>query len=62
MSILDQCLMHPESSFATSDEEFVLYHVDSIEATGFISHLKLPHYVTFQAKLNSAWKVREEKA
>lgn len=62
MSILDQCLMHPESSFATSDEEFVLYHVDSIEATGFISHLKLPHYVTFQAKLNSARKVREEKA
>lgn len=62
MSILDQCLMHPESNFATSDEEFVLYHVDSIEATGFISHLKLPHYVTFQAKLNSARKVREEQA
>ncbi|MEG0076892.1 carbon-phosphorus lyase complex subunit PhnI [Anaerorhabdus sp.] len=58
MSILDQCLERKDEGFATSDEEFVLYHVDSIEATGFISHLKLPHYVTFQAKLNSARKVK----
>lgn len=58
MSILDQCLERKDENFATSDEEFVLYHVDSIEATGFISHLKLPHYVTFQAKLNSARKVK----
>ena len=28
-------------------------HIDSVEATGFISHLKLPHYVTFQSKLDS---------
>ncbi len=28
--------------------EFVLYHIDGIEAQGFVEHLKLPHYVTFQ--------------
>lgn len=58
MSILDQCLESKDNNFATSDEEFVLYHVDAIEATGFISHLKLPHYVTFQSKLNSIRKTR----
>ncbi|MFC4402250.1 carbon-phosphorus lyase complex subunit PhnI [Gracilibacillus xinjiangensis] len=59
MSILDQCLEHPEEAFATHDEEFVLLHVDSVESTGFISHLKLPHYVTFQSKLDSARRVKQ---
>ncbi|MEK3906460.1 carbon-phosphorus lyase complex subunit PhnI [Oceanobacillus sp. FSL W7-1309] len=59
MSILDQCLEHPESSFPTHDEEFVLLHIDSVEATGFISHLKLPHYVTFQSKLDSIRNVKK---
>ncbi|MDQ0271843.1 carbon-phosphorus lyase complex subunit PhnI [Cytobacillus purgationiresistens] len=58
MSILDQCLEHPGSPFPTHDEEFVLLHIDSVEATGFISHLKLPHYVTFQSKLDSVRQVR----
>lgn len=53
MSILDQCLEHPGVDFPTHDEEFVLLHIDSVEATGFISHLKLPHYVTFQSRLDS---------
>ena len=30
--------------------EFVLYHSDNIEATGFVEHLKLPHYVDFQSE------------
>ncbi|SHH44315.1 carbon-phosphorus lyase complex subunit PhnI [Virgibacillus chiguensis] len=60
MSILDQCLEHPEASFPTHDEEFVLLHIDSVEATGFISHLKLPHYVTFQSKLNSVREVKRK--
>lgn len=38
----------------------MLYHVDGVEATGFISHLKLPHYVTFQSKLSSVRGTREE--
>lgn len=58
MSILDQTLENKDSGFPTSDEEFVLYHIDSVEATGFISHLKLPHYVTFQAKLNDVRKIK----
>lgn len=58
MSILDQTLESKDSEFPTSDEEFVLYHIDSVEATGFISHLKLPHYVTFQAKLNDVRKIK----
>lgn len=34
------------------DEEFVLSHADNVEACGFVSHLKLPHYVDFQAELD----------
>ncbi|MDO8189047.1 carbon-phosphorus lyase complex subunit PhnI [Conexibacter sp. JD483] len=34
------------------DEEFVLFHVDGIEATGYVEHLKLPHYVSFQSSLD----------
>jgi len=59
MSILDQCLEHPEADFPTHDEEFVLLHIDSVESTGFISHLKLPHYVTFQSKLDSIRQVQQ---
>ncbi|KGA99034.1 carbon-phosphorus lyase [Alkalihalobacillus alcalophilus ATCC 27647 = CGMCC 1.3604] len=59
MSILDQCLEHPEVTFPTHDEEFVLLHIDSVESTGFISHLKLPHYVTFQSKLDSLREIKK---
>ena len=34
------------------DHEFVLMHTDGIESSGFCSHFKLPHYVTFQADLD----------
>lgn len=53
MSVLDFCLEQGDKRYPTQDEEFVLYHVDGVEATGFVSHLKLPHYVTFQSKLSS---------
>ena len=33
------------------DEEFVLYHGDNIQASGFLEHIKLPHYVDFQSEL-----------
>lgn len=56
MSLLDLCLEAEEKRHPTQDEEFVLYHIDSVEATGFISHLKLPHYVTFKSKLDSVRK------
>lgn len=40
------------------DEEFVLYHTDGVEATGFVEHLKLPHYVTFQSSLDRLRKIQ----
>jgi len=61
MSILDHALETPDNKYPTSNEEFVLYHIDCVESTGFISHLKLPHYVTFQSKLDSVRKTRKEK-
>ncbi|MDO4443160.1 MAG: carbon-phosphorus lyase complex subunit PhnI [Slackia sp.] len=47
--------------YPTQDEEFVLYHVDGVEAQGFISHLKLPHYVTFQSKLDAVRTAAERQ-
>lgn len=60
MGILDNCLEYPNHNFPSHNEEFVLYHIDSVESTGFISHLKMPHYVTFQSKLDSVRKTKRE--
>ncbi|MDR7317126.1 carbon-phosphorus lyase complex subunit PhnI [Brevibacillus nitrificans] len=62
MGILDNSLEKGNPEYPTSDEEFVLFHIDSVESTGFISHLKLPHYVTFQSKLDSARKTKRKEA
>ena len=40
------------------DEEFVLSHADCLEASGFVQHLKLPHYVDFQSELELVRKLR----
>ena len=61
MGILDYCLEHPNKEFPSHNEEFVLYHIDSVESSGFISHLKMPHYVTFQSKLDSVRKTKKDK-
>ena len=45
---------------AAQDEEFVISHCDNIQATGFLEHIKLPHYVDFQAELDLVRKIREE--
>ncbi len=44
------------------DEEFVLSHCDNIQASGFVEHIKLPHYVDFQAELEMVRKLRREAA
>lgn len=62
MSILDYSLVSDSKKYPTEDEEFVLLHIDSLESSGFISHLKLPHYVTFQSKLDSVRKIKKEPA
>ena len=42
------------------DEEFVLSHSDNVQAMGFVEHLKLPHYVDFQAELELVRRMRRE--
>lgn len=41
------------------DEEFVLSHADSLESSGFVQHLKLPHYVDFQSELELVRALRK---
>jgi len=42
------------------DTEFVLAHADNIQATGFLEHIKLPHYVDFQSELELIRKLRRD--
>lgn len=57
MAIIDREL-DTGGAYPAQQEEFVLMHGDSLEMNGFISHLKLPHYVTFQSKLDAVRKTR----
>ncbi len=61
MCILDRALTLNSESY-TSDSEFVLLHGDCLEMNGFISHLKLPHYVTFQSKMDALRSRKKEKS
>jgi len=60
MSILDCALNHPDTASPPNDEEFVLLHGEALEMSGFISHLKLPHYVTYQSGLDNIRKVKRQ--
>jgi len=64
MAIVDRAMRHGEMGekpeHAVQDEEFVLYHSDNVEASGFVQHLKLPHYVDFQAELQFVRKLKQE--
>ena len=55
MALVDRALraseLGEEAVFPAQDQEFVLYHADNVEASGFVQHLKLPHYVDFQSEL-----------
>lgn len=65
MALVDRALRGHEfgEDFGTpaQDEEFVLAHADNVEAVGFVSHLKLPHYVDFQSELELIRKIRKEQ-
>ena len=56
MSLVDRALradeFDEERRAPAQDEEFVLAHCDNVASTGFVEHLKLPHYVDFQAELH----------
>jgi alpha-D-ribose 1-methylphosphonate 5-triphosphate synthase subunit PhnI len=65
MSLVDRALRWKElgednTGAPAQDEEFVLYHCDNIQATGFLEHIKLPHYVDFQAELELVRRLRAE--
>ncbi|MGF1496491.1 MAG: carbon-phosphorus lyase complex subunit PhnI [Elainellaceae cyanobacterium] len=66
MALVDRALrakeFDEESKSPAQDEEFVLSHSDNVEAQGFVQHLKLPHYVDFQAELTLLRRMRAERA
>jgi len=61
MSIIDRALSIKDGASPVNDQEFVLQHIDGMESQGFISHLKLPHYVTFQSALDRLRNIKKNK-
>ena len=49
-----------ERNAPAQDEEFVMEHCDNVQSTGFVEHLKLPHYVDFQSELQTIRRMRAE--
>ncbi len=67
MSLVDRALRRGElgedgTGAPAEDEEFVLSHSDNIQASGFLEHIKLPHYVDFQSELELVRALRAEAA
>ena len=64
MAMVDRSLrceeLGEERTAPAQDEEFVMSHSDNVQATGFVEHLKLPHYVDFQAELDLVRRMRGE--
>ncbi len=64
MALIDRSLrageLGEERLAPAQDEEFVLSHSDNVQATGFVEHLKLPHYVDFQSELQLLRRLRAE--
>lgn len=65
MSLVDRVMRADEFdeqvTSPAQDSEFVLSHGDNVEASGFVQHLKLPHYVTFESELQLVRALREER-
>jgi alpha-D-ribose 1-methylphosphonate 5-triphosphate synthase subunit PhnI len=66
MALVDRALrareLGEEIKAPAQDEEFVLSHSDNLQSTGFVEHLKLPHYVDFQAELGLVRRLRADFA
>jgi alpha-D-ribose 1-methylphosphonate 5-triphosphate synthase subunit PhnI len=64
MSLVDRAMRSEElgedRTAPAQDIEFVMSHTDNIEATGFVEHLKLPHYVDFQSELETIRRMRAD--
>lgn len=61
MGMVDRALRTPDPSNPAKSQEFVLYHTECIESYGFTNHVKLPHYVTFQADLHLLREIIERE-
>ncbi|MCE2571262.1 carbon-phosphorus lyase complex subunit PhnI [Motilimonas eburnea] len=65
VALLDRALQAQQYDEAITspaqDEEFVLAHADNVAAAGFVSHLKLPHYVDFQSELELLRKMHQSQ-
>jgi alpha-D-ribose 1-methylphosphonate 5-triphosphate synthase subunit PhnI len=66
MALLDRTLQARERgepvASPSQDEAYVLAHADSVPAAGFLEHLKLPHYVDFQAELATLRELQRSRA
>ena len=65
MCLVDRALRWKElgedcTGAPAQDEEFVLMHADNVQATGFLEHIKLPHYVDFQSEMELVRRLRAE--
>ena len=64
MALVDRALRAEElgedALGPAQDMEFMLYHSDNVEASGFVQHIKLPHYVDFQGELELVRRLRAE--
>lgn len=64
MALLDRSMRARELGedirYPAQNEEFVLPHTDNVEASGMVSHYKLPHYVDFQGELQLVRQLRAE--
>jgi alpha-D-ribose 1-methylphosphonate 5-triphosphate synthase subunit PhnI len=64
MALVDRALRAEELGETlgspTQDIEFMLSHSDNVEASGFVQHLKLPHYVDFQSELELVRRLRTQ--
>ncbi|THF59244.1 carbon-phosphorus lyase complex subunit PhnI [Pseudothauera rhizosphaerae] len=63
MSLADRVLRADEFGEEVTSpaqlQEFALSHGDNVEASGFVQHLKLPHYVDFEAEMQTVRALRQ---
>ncbi len=60
MAIVDENLsQRHHAGGLTQDDEFVLQNIDCVESSGFVEHLKMPHYVAFQADMQRTNRITE---
>lgn len=64
MALVDRALraeeLGEEVRSPAQDHEFILQHADSVQASGFVQHVKLPHYADFQAELGLVRELRRK--